>query len=84
MSPDQDAGRSHGIIIDSSSFEGVEQFIYSIQEESKSIFKSGDACCHSVQNLLSSSLLFKNLKIKIYRTVILPVVYGCENWSLTF
>jgi hypothetical protein len=30
------------------------------------------------------SLLSKNLKIKIYRTLILPVVlYGCENWSLT-
>jgi hypothetical protein len=37
-----------------------------------------------VQNLLSSSLLSKNIKIKIYRTVILPVVlYGCEIWSLT-
>jgi hypothetical protein len=33
---------------------------------------------------LSSSLLSKNVKIKIYRTIILPVVlYGCENWSLT-
>jgi len=39
---------------------------------------------NSVQNLLSSSLLSKNLKIKIYRTIILPVVlYGCETWSLT-
>jgi len=37
-----------------------------------------------VQNLLSSSLLSKNLKIKIYRTIILPLVlYGCETWSLT-
>jgi len=37
-----------------------------------------------VQNLLSSRLLSKNLKIKIYRSVILPVVlYGCETWSLT-
>jgi len=37
-----------------------------------------------VQNLLSSRLLSKNLKIKIYRTVILPIVlYGCETWSLT-
>jgi len=36
-----------------------------------------------VQNLLSSSLLSKNLKIKIYRTIILPfVLYGCETWSL--
>jgi len=37
-----------------------------------------------VQNLLSSRFLSKNLKIKIYRTIILPVVlYGCETWSLT-
>ena len=43
-----------------------------------------DACYHSVQNLLSSRLLSKNLKIKIYRTIILPVVlYGCETRSLT-
>jgi len=46
--------------------------------------KLGNACYHSVQNLLSSRLLSKNLKIKIYRTIILPVVlYGCETWSLT-
>ena len=44
----------------------------------------GNACYHSVQNILSSRLLYKNLKIKIYRTIILPVVlYGCETWSLT-
>ena len=37
-----------------------------------------------MQNLLSSRLLFKNLKIKIYRNIILPVVLcGCETWSLT-
>ena len=37
-----------------------------------------------VQNLLSSRFLSKNLKIKIYRTIILPVVlHGCETWSLT-
>jgi hypothetical protein len=37
-----------------------------------------------VQNLLTSSLLSKNLKIKIYRTIVLPVVlYGCETWSLS-
>ena len=36
-----------------------------------------------MHNLLSSSLLSKNLKIKIYRTIILPVLYGCETWSLT-
>ena len=43
-----------------------------------------NACYHSVQNLLSTRLLSKNVKIKIYRTIILPVVlYGCEAWSLT-
>ena len=43
-----------------------------------------NACYHSVQNLLSSSLQSKNLKIKIYRNIILPVVlYGCKTWSLT-
>jgi hypothetical protein len=37
-----------------------------------------------VQNLLSFRLLSTNLKIKIYRNIILPVVlYGCETWSLT-
>ena len=56
----------------------------SIQEEIKSRLKSGNAYYHSVQNPMSSSLLSKNLKIKIYRTIILPVVlYGCETWSLT-
>jgi hypothetical protein len=45
---------------------------------------SGNACYHSVQNLLSSRLLSKNLKIRIYKTIILPVVlYECETWSLT-
>ena len=56
----------------------------SIQEEIKGRLKSGNACYHLVQNLLSSSLLSKNLKIKVYRTIILPVVlYGCETWLLT-
>jgi len=56
----------------------------SIQEEIKRRLKSGNACYHSVQKLLSSSLLTKNLKIKKYRTIILSVfLYGCETWSLT-
>jgi len=56
----------------------------SIAEEIKSRLMSGNARYHSVQNLLSSRLISKNLKIKIYRTIILPVVlYGCEAWSLT-
>jgi len=81
--------------IDNSTFERVEEFKYSymgttlthqnsIAEEIKSRLRSGNACYHSVQNLLSSRLLSKNFKVKIYRTIILPVVlYGCETWSLT-
>jgi len=56
----------------------------SIQEEIKSRLKSGNACYHSVQNNLLSSLLSRNLKIKIYRTIVLPLVlYGCETVSHT-
>jgi hypothetical protein len=56
----------------------------SIQEEIKSRLKSGNASYHSVQNLLSSSLLYKNINITIYKTVILPVVsYGCKTLLLT-
>jgi hypothetical protein len=55
-----------------------------IQEDIKNRLQSGNACCYSLHNLLSSSLLSKNLKIMIYRTIILSVVlYGCETWSLT-
>jgi hypothetical protein len=55
-----------------------------IQEEIKRRLNSGNACYHSVQNLQSSHLLSKNLKIRVYKTIILPVVlYGCETWSLT-
>ena len=37
-----------------------------------------------MSNLLSYGLQSKNIKIKIHRTIILPVVlYGCETWSLT-
>jgi len=93
MSRDRNAGRVDSVKIDNCSIEMVEEFKYlgtrltdrnSIQEEIKSRLKLGNACFHSVQNVLSSRLLSKNLKIKIYRTIILPVVlYGCETWSLT-
>ena len=56
----------------------------SIEKEIKNRLKLGNACYYSVQNLLSSSLLSKNLKIRIYVTILLSVVlYGYENWSLT-
>jgi flagellar basal body rod protein FlgG len=75
MSREQNEERSHSIKINIGSFKLVEEFKYvgttltnqnSIQEEIKSRLNSGNACCHSVQNLLSSSLLSKNLKIKIH------------------
>jgi hypothetical protein len=51
-----------------------------IQEEIKRRLNSGNACYHSVQNRLSSRLLPKNIKIRIYKTILLPVVlYGCET-----
>jgi UDP-galactopyranose mutase len=74
MSRDQNAGQNHNVKTDNSSFERVEEFKYLgttltnqnfIQEEIKSRLKSGNACYHLVQSLLSSSLLSKNLKIKI-------------------
>jgi len=56
----------------------------SIQEETKNKLEPGNACYRSVQNLLSSSLLSKYLKIKIYRNIIAPVVfYEWGTWSLT-
>jgi hypothetical protein len=55
-----------------------------IEEEIKRRRNSGNARYHSVQNLWSSRLLSKNLKVRIYKTIILlVVVYGCETWSLT-
>jgi len=92
-SPDQNAGQNRNIKIYDKSSERVEQFRYfrttvmnknSVQEEITSRLKSGNACYHSVQNSLSFSMLSKNIKIKMYRTITLPVVlYGCETWSFT-
>ena len=71
MSQDQNVGRNHSIKINNSSFERVEQFIYlgttltdqnSIQKEIKSRSKSGNAFCHSVQNVLFSRLLSRKYK----------------------
>ena len=91
-------GRNRSVIanehmkIGSNSYEKVKTFKYlgslftnqnSIQEEIKCRLKAGNLCYYLVQTFLSSRLL-KNLKIKIYKTIILPVVlYACEAWSLT-
>jgi hypothetical protein len=91
----QNVGQHWDISIANRSFDNVSQFKYlgtivtnqnCIQEEIKRRLNSSNACYHLVQNLLSSRLLSKNLKIRIYsyKIIILSVIlYGCETWSLT-
>jgi hypothetical protein len=88
----QNVGGSHSIQIYNSSFEIGEQFKFLgtstnqnfIPDLNHRTLQSGNACSHSVKNLLSSSLLSKNIKTEIIKTLILSVVlYGYENWSLT-
>ena len=88
ISCDQEAGQNHNITTVHKSSERAEQVNYSgktltnensIQEDMKRRMKSGNACHHSVQNLLSSNFLSRNIKIKIHKTVILPAVLcGCD------
>jgi hypothetical protein len=55
-----------------------------MKEEIKNTLNSGNACYRSVQSLLSSRLHSRNIKVKIYKIVILPVLlYGYETWYLT-
>jgi hypothetical protein len=93
VSRSQKSGQRQSITIENRSFEVAAKFTYlgttltdqyCIHEEIKSRLNSGNACYHSVQSLLSSRLLTRNVKVKIYKTISLPVVlYGCETWSLT-
>jgi hypothetical protein len=86
------AGQKHSMKIVNRTFEGVAKFKYlgttltdqnCRQEEIKSRLNLGNACYHLVLSLLSSHLLSRNVKVKIYKTVILPaVLHGCETWSL--
>jgi hypothetical protein len=89
----QKAGQKHSIKIANRSFQDVAKFKYWgtiptnqnwMHEEIKSRLNSRNTCYHLVQSLLSSRLLSRNVKVKTYKTMILPVVlYGCETWSLT-
>jgi hypothetical protein len=85
--------KKHSLLIANTSLKSVTKFKYlgttitnqsRIQEEIKNRLNLQHAYDHSFQSLLFSCLISKNLEIKIYKTVILPVVlYGCETWSLT-
>jgi hypothetical protein len=93
LSCHQIVGQNHDIKIANRCFENVAQLKYLgmtvinqnlIQEEIKRRLNLCNSCYHSVQYLLSSCLPSKNVKIRIYKTIILPIVLcGCETWSLT-
>jgi hypothetical protein len=92
MSRSQKIRQKHSIKIVNRSFEDAAKFKYLgttltdqkfMHEEINSRLNSGNACYHSVHSLLSSRLLSGKLKVKIYKTIILPVLYGCDTWSLT-
>ncbi|KAJ4429209.1 hypothetical protein ANN_26212 [Periplaneta americana] len=93
MSRDQNIVRNGTVKVGDLSLEEVEKFKYlgarvtninDTREEIKRKINMGNAFYYSVEKLLSSSLLSKNLKVRIYKTVILPVVlYVCETWTFT-
>jgi hypothetical protein len=85
----QKPGQRQSIKIANRPFDDMAKFKYlgttltdqnSIHEEIKSRLNSGNACYHLVQSLLSSRLLSRNVKVKIHKTIILPVVlYRCQT-----
>jgi sorting nexin-29 len=92
MSRSQKIGQKYSIKIANRSFDVMAKFKYlgtltdknCMQEEINRRLNSGNVFYHSVQSLLSSRLLSRNVKVKIYKIIILPAVsYGCETWSLT-
>jgi hypothetical protein len=93
MSHHQTTGQIHYITVANKSFENVAKFIYFgmtltnrnsiLHNEIKSRINSRNTCYIAVQNLLSSLRLSANVKSKVHKTIILPVSYRCETWSLT-
>jgi hypothetical protein len=94
MSRSQNIGQKHNVKVAGRSFEDVAKFRYlgttltnqnCVHEEFNSRLNSGNASYRLVESPLYSRLLSRNIKVKIYKTIILPVVlYGCETWSITF
>jgi hypothetical protein len=93
VSRHQNSERNHNLLIANKSFENVAQFKNLgttvtienyIQQKIKIRLNSGNVCHYSVQSLLSSHNLSKNSKIKIHKSLTLPVdLYGAETWSLS-
>jgi len=93
MSCEENAGKNHNTETGNKSFERVEHFQClattltsqnCIHEKLRADLSQGMLAIIRCRRLLSSSLLSKNIKIKIHSNIILPVVlYGCETWSLT-
>jgi hypothetical protein len=92
VSHHQNADQNHNLLTANKSFENMVKFKYlgtrathqnGFHEEMKSRLSLGNACYHSVWNLLSSCLLSKKIQIKIHKTTLSPaVLYGYEAWSL--
>jgi hypothetical protein len=83
LSQYQNTEQNYDIKIANRYFENVAHFRY-LETTVKRSLNSGNACNHSVQDILSSHLLSKNIRIRIYKTLVLSVVlYGCETWHLT-
>ena len=80
---------SQNIVIENLSFENVEKFKYlgvtvtntnNIREEIKRRINMGNACHCSLEKIVTIPLLFKNLKVPTYKTIILSVaLYCCET-----
>jgi hypothetical protein len=84
----RDAGQNHSSKMANKTFQSVRKYRYlgtvvkilnSICGKIDSRLNSGEACCYSVQNLLFYNIPSKNVNIKLYRRIVLPIVlYWCE------
>jgi hypothetical protein len=91
VSHHQRVGQNHNLLIAVKAFENVKKIKVlgnksnksKVHSQTRSTLNLGNLCYHSGQKLLPSHLLWINLKITMYRNIILPVLYGCNIWSLT-